>query len=164
MGICLLRAFRAYATAGVSTHLQDDDLRCYLLGRLPGDRVAAIDAHLKTCKDCGGRLVEAVRFVSQLAQPDTPAAFASQERRGAARFLTHDTIGVQPLNPFSSESVQASLENVSRGGMRLRTATMLAAGTLIKLHLRSAIMFGEVRYCETNGDNFFVGVQFSDAL
>jgi hypothetical protein len=148
----------------VSAHLQDDDLRCYLLGRLPGDRVAAIDAHLKNCKECGGRLVEAVRFLSQLAQSDTPAARASWEQRGAPRFLTRDTVGVQPLNPFSSESVQASLENVSRGGMRLRTATMLAAGTLIKLHLRSAIMFGEVRYCETSGNNFFIGIQFSDAL
>jgi hypothetical protein len=149
----------------VTAHLQDDDLRFYLLGLLPGDRVAAIDSHLKDCKECGGgRLVEAVRFISQLAQPDTPAAFASQERRGAARFSTHDTIGVQSLNPFSSESVQASLENVSRGGMRLRTATMLGTGTLIKLHLRSAVMFGEVRYCESSGNNFFIGIHFSDAL
>ena len=146
------------------THLQDDDLRFYLLGRLPGDRVAAIDSHLRDCKECGGRLVEAVRFVSQLAQSDTPAAFANQERRGATRFVTQDTIGVQPLNPFSSKSVQASLENVSRGGMRLRTATRLGTGTLIKLHLQSAIMFGEVRYCESSGNNFFIGVQFSDAL
>jgi hypothetical protein len=148
----------------VSTHLQDGDLRCYLLGRLSGDRVVAIDSHLEDCKECGGRLVEAVRFISQLAQSDTTAVVASREQRGAPRFLTKDTVGVQPLNPFSSESVQASLENVSRGGMRLRTATMLATGTLIKLHLRSAIMFGEVRYCESNGSNFFIGVQFSDAL
>ena len=146
------------------THLQDDDLRCYLLGRLPGDRVAAIDAHFKNCKECGGRLVEAVRFVSQLAQSDTTGAVVSREQRGAPRFLTRDTVGVQPLSPFSSESVQASLENVSRGGMRLRTATMLGTGTLIKLHLRSAVMFGEVRYCESSDDNFFIGVQFSDAL
>ena len=161
--ICLLSAFRAHTTAGVSTHLQDDDLRCYLLGRLPGDRVAAIDSHLEDCKECGGRLVEAVRFVSQLAQ-STTAAVVSREQRGAPRFLTQDTVGVQPLNPFSSESVQASLENVSRGGMRLRTATMLGTGTLIKLHLRSAIMFGEVRYCEGRGNDFFIGIQFSDAL
>jgi anti-sigma factor RsiW len=145
-------------------HLQDDDLRFYLLGRLPGDRVAAIDSHLQDCKECGGRLVEAVRFVSQLARSDTTAAVVSREQRGAPRFVTQDTVGVQPLNPFSSESVQASLENVSRGGMRLRTATMLGTGTLIKLHLRSAIMFGEVRYCESSGNNFFIGVQFSDAV
>jgi hypothetical protein len=156
--------FRAYTTAGMTAHLPDDDLRFYLLGRLPGDRVAAIDSHLKHCMECSGRLVEAVRFISQLAQPDTPAALASRERRGATRFSTHDTIGVQPLNPFSSESVQASLENVSRGGMRLRTATMLGTGTLIKLHLRSAIMFGEVRYCESSGNSFFIGIHFSDAL
>ena len=148
----------------MSTHLQDDDLRFYLLGRLPGDRVATIDSHLRDCKECGGRLVEAVRFISQLAQSDTPAALASRERRGATRFLTQDAIGIQPLNPFSSESIQARLENVSRGGMRLRTATMLGTGTLIKLHLRSAIMFGEVRYCEGSGGNFFIGIQFSDAL
>jgi hypothetical protein len=148
----------------VNTHLQDYDLRCYLLGRLPGDLVAAIDSHLKDCKECGGRLVEAVRFVSQLAQSDTTGAVVSQEQRGTPRFLTQDTVGVQPLNPFSSESVQASLENVSRGGMRLRTTTMLSRGTLIKLHLRNAIMFGEVRYCEGRGDNFFIGIQFSDAL
>ncbi len=148
----------------MSTHLQDDDLRFYLLGRLPVDRVTAIDSHLKDCKECGGRLVEAVRFVSQLAQSDTAAAVVIREQRGAPRFLTQDTVGVQPLNPFSSESVQASLENVSRGGMRLRTATMLGTGTLIKLHLRSAIMFGEVRYCESSGNNFFIGVQFSDAV
>ena len=148
----------------MSVHLQDDDLRFYLLGRLPRDRVAAIDSHLEDCKECGGRLVEAVRFVSQLTESDTPAPLASRERRGATRFLTQDTIGVQALNPFSSESVQASLENVSRGGMRLRTATMLGTGTLIKLHLRSAIMFGEVRYCEGSGNNFFIGIQFSDAI
>ena len=105
-----------------------------------------------------------MRYVSRLAQSDTPAAFASRERRGATRFLTQDTLGIQPLNPFSAESVQASLENVSRGGMRLRTATMLGTGTLIKLHLRSAIMFAEVRYCESSGNNFFIGIQFSDAL
>ena len=148
----------------MSAHLQDDDLRFYLLGRLPRDRVAAIDSHLQDCKECGGRLVEAVRFVSQLAQSDTSTAVVSWDQRGAPRFVTQDTVGVQPLNPFSSESVQASLENVSRGGMRLRTATMLGTGTLIKLHLRSAIMFGEVRYCESSGNNFFIGIQFSDAL
>jgi hypothetical protein len=71
---------------------------------------------------------------------------------------------VQPLNPFSSDSVEASLENVSRGGMQLRTATLLGRGTLIKLHLRSAIMFGEVRYCEGSGDSFFIGIQFTDVL
>jgi hypothetical protein len=48
--------------------------------------------------------------------------------------------------------------------MRLRTAAMLGTGTLIKLHLRNAIMFGEVRYCEGGGDNFFIGIQFSDAV
>ena len=101
---------------------------------------------------------------SQLAQSDTTAAVVSREQRGAPRFVTQDTVGVQPLNPFSSESVQASLENVSRGGMRLRTATMLGTGTLIKLHLRSAIMFGKVRYCESSRNKFFIGIQFSDAL
>jgi hypothetical protein len=101
---------------------------------------------------------------SQLAQSDTTAAVVSREQRGAPRFVTQDTVGVQPLNPLSSESVQASLENVSRGGMRLRTAIMLGTGTLIKLHLRSAIMFGEVRYCESSGNKFFIGIQFSDAL
>jgi anti-sigma factor RsiW len=84
-------AFRAYTAADLSAHLHADDLRFYLLGRLPGDRVAAIDSHLKHCKECGDRPVEAVRLVSQFSQPDIAAAFPSRERRGAARFSTHDT-------------------------------------------------------------------------
>ena len=110
-------------------------------------------------------MVEAVRFLSQLAKVDvSPSRSGQRERRRSPRFSVHEPITVQPLNPFSSDSVEASLENVSRGGMKLRTATLLGAGMLIKLHLRSAIMFGEVRYCEGSGDDFYIGIQFSDAL
>ena len=87
-----------------------------------------------------------------------------REKRRSPRFSVHEPISVQPLNPFSSDSVEASLENVSRGGIQLRTTTLLSTGTLIKLHLRSAIMFGEVRYCDGSDNNFCIGIQFSDAL
>jgi c-di-GMP-binding flagellar brake protein YcgR len=100
-----------------------------------------------------------------LAKVDvSPSRSGQRERRRNPRCSIHEPITVQPLNPFSSDNFEASLENISRGGMQLHTATLLGAGTLIKLHLRGAIMFGEVRYCAGSGDNFFIGIQFSDAL
>jgi anti-sigma factor RsiW len=149
----------------VSVHIHDDDLQRYLLGRLPAERISAIDSHLTDCNGCGGRLVEAVRFLSRLAKANVyQSGSRHREKRRSPRFSAHEPISVQSINPFSSDSVEASLENVSRGGMQLRTATLLGAGTLIKLHLRSAVMFGEVRYCEGSGNDFFIGIQFSDAL
>lgn len=158
-------AFGCILCGRVSVHVHDDELRLYLLGRLPAERISAIDSHLTDCNACGGRLVEAVRFLSRLAKAHVyQSGSAHSERRRSPRFSARESISVQPLSPFSSDNVEASLENISRGGMQLRTATLLGTGTLIKLHLRSAIMFGEVRYCEGSGDNFFIGIQFSDAL
>ena len=94
-------------------------------------------------------MVEAVRFLSQLAKVDVSQSRSGQrERRRNPRFSVHEPLTVQPLNPFSSDTFEASLENISRGGMQLYTATLLGAGTLIKLHLRGAI----------------IGIQLSDAL
>ena len=158
-------AFGRILCSRVSIHIHDDDLQLYLLGRLSAEKISAIDSHLTDCNACGGRLVEAVRFLSRLAKAHVhQSGSAHPEKRRGPRFSAREPISVQPLSPFSSDSVEASLENVSRGGMQLRTATLLGTGTLINLHLRSAIMFGEVRYCEGSGDNFFVGIQFSDAL
>jgi PilZ domain len=71
---------------------------------------------------------------------------------------------MQLLNPFSAQSVEVGLENLSRGGIQLRSAALICAGTLVKLRLRSAIMFGEVRYCTAGNGHFYVGVEFSHAV
>jgi len=148
----------------LSTHIQAEDLEMYLLGRLPEGGVSAVDSHLTACKECTGRLVECVRFVSELATLSHAQELGFDERRQEPRFPTDEIVSVQELNPFSPERFDGALLNVSRGGIGFRTGRLLEAGGLLKVRLKSVIAFGEVRYCAKIGDEFHVGVKLSEVV
>jgi anti-sigma factor RsiW len=76
----------------VSLHLQHEDLALYLLGRLSEGQVSAVDSHLADCKDCDGRLVEAVRFVSQLGALSSAQTPVEGGRRREPRIATTDPV------------------------------------------------------------------------
>src|SRR4051794_30890624 len=60
--------FDSYTGCAVLPHILRHDLQLYLLGRLSSEKLSEIDSHLTGCNECGGRLVEVVRFLSTLAK------------------------------------------------------------------------------------------------
>jgi hypothetical protein len=53
--------------------------------------------------------------------------------------------------------------DISTGGMKLRSARALEAGTSVRVHWQEGAVPAVVRYCIAEGSGFFAGLEFPDA-
>lgn len=83
------------------------------------------------------------------------------ERRGEARYPTNDPaeIHILPWNGASA-AIPATVIDVSKSGLRVESAAMLARGMRVEIMVtpRSLVIFGSVRYCRRSGQVFHAGV------
>ena len=91
----------------------------------------------------------------------------AHDRRRYVRIPTDDAAQVSVIGAEGdppSESMEARVVDVSRGGMRLRVKQMLAQGTMLKVQLRETGVLTEVRYCVPVVDGFDVGVKVQSVM
>jgi len=78
------------------------------------------------------------------------------ERRQETRFRPPQPIRVTLLDP-SHREIEASVINISAGGMCLQVANPIPAGTSIKIETSEILLLGDICYCSADNDAFRVG-------
>ncbi len=147
-------------------HVLDTELELYVRGQLSPSQISTVEAHLHQCESCGGRLVQTVKFVEQLAalshaQQQVPR---EGERRSSPRIPSNESTSLHVFNPLSAARLGVRILDVSKHGLKLHVPEFLAPGTVVQIHLATSVALGEVRYCLPAGAGFYVGVRLEDVF
>jgi hypothetical protein len=144
-------------------HASDEQLQWYVCDRLSLGQTKDLESHLSECNECARRLTDTIGFFRNFSMLKLQDASAREKRR-EPRFSTEGSAEIQSLNPFIPNFSNVSLVNVSKGGLGLESNERLGVGTLIRVRLNNTIIFGYVRYCNTSGEKFDVGIQIQDVF
>jgi hypothetical protein len=119
--------------------------RSFVVGRLTGHQLTAIRSRLAECERLkrGGR--------------------SGAERRQEIRIATNEPARMKILQPLSP-STEVRVLDISRSGLKITVPEMLTPGTVIQIHMRTAVAFAEVRYCGPSGEEIHAGVRFQDVF
>ncbi len=81
--------------------------------------------------------------------------------------MTFDTPAkVKLLDPVTSTdpASQCRVLDISWHGLRLRASRFVCAGSLVQIRMSDRVVLGEVRYCNQDGDDFYVGVRLVETI
>ncbi|HEY4364119.1 MAG TPA: PilZ domain-containing protein [Bryobacteraceae bacterium] len=117
--------------------------RSFVVGRMSPQQITAVKSRLAECYKRAGR--------------------TGSERRQEARFATDEPARMKVLQPIGP-SAQIRVLDISRGGLKITVPELLPPGTVLQIHMKSAIAFAEVRYCTMHGAEFHAGVRFQDVF
>jgi hypothetical protein len=145
-----------------SEHADENNLELYLKHQLTNESISAIDAHLASCHVCVNKLAERDKCLWYLAELSAPQSAGSGEKRGYPRLATDQPASLQLLHPFSVDSWDVRIVDVSEGGLRTHTPRQLMPGSLIRLKMQFSVACGDVRYCIPAGSGFYAGVRLHD--
>lgn len=148
------------------THVSDEDLELFFLGRLPSDRLSVVESHLTDCSLCASRLSEVTGiFFGILGLSNRQLGdYEGVEKRREHRIPTGDSGQMQRFSPFSSEKIRVQMMDISRNGLKVRTSQFVGRGTIVQVRVKKAIVLGEVRYCVAAGTEFDTGIQIQDVI
>jgi hypothetical protein len=119
--------------------------RAYVLGRLSPHQVTAVRSRLVDCERSHRR------------------GRTATDRRQDVRIATDEPARMKVLQPLGP-STEIRILDISRSGLKISVPELLAPGTVIQIHMKSAIAFAEVRYSSQCGDDFHAGVCFQDVF
>ena len=142
-------------------HVHEGELELYLKDKLSRESLETIDAHLRSCQACSGRLAEQDKclwYLAELNSSENPDG----ERRRHPRVATDGPAILQVLNPFSAHVWQVRIVDVSISGVRALTTKSLQPGSLIKVKMQYSVACGDVRYCIPAEDGFYAGIRLHD--
>ncbi len=134
-------------------HMHEQDLELYVSGRLQPSEMSTIESHLSACGVCRHKLSEAVAALDQTV---------GKERRKEPRIATGEAGSVQSIVPFTNESLEVQILNVSRSGMQLQSTKSLDPGMMVKIRVKNVVAFGEVRYCSFAGIGYHIGIKIEN--
>jgi hypothetical protein len=117
----------------------------FVIGRLSPNQVSAVRSRLAECE----RSKRGER--------------TGAERRQDVRVVTNDAARMKVLQPLGPNT-EVRVLDISRGGLKITVPEFLAPGTVIQIHVKSAIAFAEVRYCTHDGTDWQAGVRFQDVF
>ena len=141
-------------------HMHEQDLELYVSERLPPSEMSTVESHLSACGVCRHKLSEAVDALTQtVGRGHQPAG---KERRKEPRIATGEAGSVQSIVPFTNESLEVQILNVSRGGMKLHSGKSLDPGMMVKIRIKNVVAFGEVRYCTFVGIGYTIGIKIEN--
>jgi hypothetical protein len=144
-------------SGGGPEHVQEEDLKLFVLGRLTEGKSIAVGSHLLECEACSCRLGGAVEVARQLAGQHQRAH--GQERRADPRFPANEVASMHTVNPLILDRLEVLVSNFSKNGLMLRTWEFVQVGIVVQIRLKARFVLGEVRYCMPFGGFFHVGIQ-----
>lgn len=98
--------------------------------------------------------------ISAVGQPHSPS-----DRRKEPRFPADENGKLKSLPPLEISVSSIEIVNRSARGMRLRTVRGdLPVGAWIQVRTENEVILGQVRYCNSDGNGFFVGVKIYDSV
>jgi hypothetical protein len=148
------------------THVCDEDLELYFLGRLPSDQLSAVESHLTDCGSCTDRFSDVTGvFLKVLKFKNRHVGnYEGIEKRREHR-VPFDGYGqTQAFNPFSPAKFRVQMMDVSRNGLKVRTPQFVARGAMVQVIIQEAIILGEVRYCIPSAGEFDMGIHILDLV
>jgi hypothetical protein len=80
------------------------------------------------------------------------------------RFLILEDVTVHSVHPVASERMKGQLLDVSKNGLKLRTADGIPPGSEILVMVRNLIVVGEVRYVRPAASTFDHGIAVKQVL
>jgi hypothetical protein len=146
-----------------SEHVQEEDLKLLVRGRLPDDKTGVVWAHVSECELCNRNLDRAVEITRQLAALGQELSAHGTEKRREPRFPANEVASMQMYNPLILDRSKIQVVNVSKNGLMLRTSEFVQVGIVVQIRLKARFVVGEVRYCLPVGDLFQVGIQIQNS-
>lgn len=144
-------------------HVENDDLRLYILGQLSESRTTTVETHLRECEVCAAKVSEAARSVTLAESAELTTQqqcnLAGRERRIVPRVPTDEPAFMRVLSPLSPSRLEVRLLNFSKGGLMLQVPEAVSRGALVQVHVKKLIVLAEVRYCIPVGRQYHIGVQ-----
>jgi hypothetical protein len=92
-----------------------------------------------------------------------PADTGCMEKRKEPRFETEQHVIVTNLDLPAFE-LAGRITNFSANGTRLILEGEVARGTMVKVEWGTAILLGEIIYCQPEGSEFAVGLKLEEVL
>ena len=149
---------------GKKTHIQEDDLQMYVLGRLEPGRASAAESHLTDCEACRKSLSQCVGMRIHLHYTGETERDQKQKRT-EPRFVTGDDAILQELNPLSLERQKVRILDVSKHGLGVLIPKSLFRGTIVQIRIRENVELGEVRHCRAwGGDGYRIGLRLVNEI
>ena len=143
-------------------HAGKEDLKLYLVGRLPTPKASLIEIHIGQCESCRASLAQAVAELrKETQQAATDIKFP--DPRHDPRFQADEPVIIYVFSPAPAR-MPARLVEVSKNGVKLRMRQRLWPGALIQVHRRRTIALAEVRYSVALDDDFQIGAQIQDVI
>ena len=108
--------------------------------------------------DSDGRKGSAFHFtVHMAAVSDNPA-----ERRREIRLLTDGPAWLEIPGSPSAGRREVRIVDISKGGMKLRSAERLEAGAIVQIHMSELVGTAEICYSVASADGFLTGIRLLD--
>ena len=147
-------------------HVSDEDLENYFLGRLPPDRLSAVESHLTDCSCCTNRLSNVTGIFLKLLKLKNKhlGNYEGIEKRREPRVPFDSPGQIQSFSPFSREKFRVQMMDLSRNGLKVRSPQFVARGAMVQVIIAEAILLGEVRYCIPAEGEFDMGIQILDLI
>jgi len=144
-------------------HLQEEELKFYVLGFMPGGQASIVSSHIAECETCTDKLAQTKKHIAQLAELSRLQA-GDNEKRREHRIPAADPASMKMIYPTAADRVAIKVVDVSSRGLKLCVPQFVAPGVVFQILLKGLIVTAEVRYCLPVGDEFHVGVKIQDVF
>jgi hypothetical protein len=146
-------------------HVSREDLELYLLARLPEHQLSVVESHLTNCSSCMSRLSEVAGLAFRILRLSSRLGdYGGTEKRREHRIPADDPGQMQVFSPFSLEKIRVQITDISRNGLKVRMPRFVQRASIVQVHVKEAIILGEVRYCIEAGAEFDAGIQIQDVV
>ena len=145
-------------------HPSDKELEMYALERLLPEQASKVEPHLAVCSECAGKLPELVGFALTLRAITRRQESRNGERRREQRIPTDEPGRMRLLSPFSPDTFEIRVLNVSRNGLGVSVPCRLQSETLVQVFCKDSIILGEVCHCILSDAKYQAGIQIQSVV
>jgi hypothetical protein len=147
-----------------SVHVQEDDLKLYVHGRLDAVHHFVVGHHLLECHTCREYLSLCIDL-EDMPNPMDNAKWDRTNRRSEPRFTIGGELDYQEFSPFSVDRQKASVLDISANGVGIFTPNPVLPGTIVQIRVMNTVELGQVRHCSAFGDKGYrIGLRLHDGF
>src|SRR5258707_9841294 len=85
-------------------HLQEEELKFYVLGFMPGSQASIVSSHIAECQTCTDKLAQTTKYIYQLAELSRSQA-GDNEKRREPRIPATDPASMKMIYPSHADRV-----------------------------------------------------------
>lgn len=144
--------------------IEDADSNCGICVMVPHEIAGGTPVRIETPEAyaANGKVVSCV---PSLSGHRATIALNREERRAHSRIPVREPAHVTVIRPSMPIHSRAWVTDVSEGGLGLSLRDTIAPGSLVRILLDGALIFGEVRHCSNPGNGEYrAGVQIQTVI